>query len=68
MWSGSLADANLLTGYEPKNDVDNDTEVTPIIFPDINDRETDLLTDPVSNGNQTVRKSGIRQAAASTVF
>ena len=68
MWSGSLADANLLTGYEPKNDVDNDTEVTPIIFPDINDRETDLLTDLVSEGNQTVLKSGIRQAAANTVF
>ena len=65
-WSGSMANMHLLTGYEPKYDVDNDTEITPIIFPDTDDREPNLFTDLVSEGDQT--KYGSRQAAASTVI
>ena len=67
--SGSMANMNLLTGYEPKYDVDNDTEITPITFPDTDDNEPNLSTDLVSEGDQT--KFGSRQAAASaasTVF
>ena len=57
---------NLLTGYEPKYDVDNDTEITQIIFTDTDDNEPHLFTDLVSEGDQT--KYGSRQAAASTVI
>ena len=57
---------NLFTGYEPKYDVDNDTEITQIIFTDTDDNEPHLFTDLVSEGDQ--RKYGSRQAAASTVI
>ena len=68
-WSLSVANLNTRTGYEPNCDVDNDTEITPTIFPDTDDNEPHLSIDLVSEGDQT--KFGSRQAAASaasTVF
>ena len=65
----SVANLNTRTGYEPNCDVDNDTEITPTIFPDTDDNEPHLSIDLVSEGDQT--KFGSRQAAASaarTVF
>ena len=41
--SGSMANLNSSTWYEPKYDVDNDKEITPIIF----------STDLISDGEQT---------------
>ena len=51
------------TGYEPKYNVDDDTEITPIIYPGTDDRKLDFSTDLISDGEQT--KFGSRQAAAS---
>ena len=61
--SGSLANLTTNTGYEPKYNVDDDTEITPIIYPDTDDRKLDFSTDLISDGEQT--KFGSRQAAAS---
>ena len=42
--SGSLANLTTNTGYEPKYNVDDDTEITPIIYPDTDDRKLDHVS------------------------
>ena len=61
--SGSLANLTSNTGYEPKYNVDDDTEITPMIYPDTDDLKLDFSTDLISDSEQT--KFGSRQAAAS---
>ena len=51
--SGSLANLTTYTGYEPNYNVDDDTEITPIIYPDTDDRILDFSTDLISDGEQT---------------
>ena len=48
-----MANLNPSTGYEPKYDVDNDTEITLIIFSDSGDRKLHFSTDLISDGEQT---------------
>ena len=48
--AGPLANLNTSTGYEPKYDIDNDTEITPIIFSDTDDHEPNLSMDLISEG------------------
>ena len=48
--SGPLANLYNSTGYEPRYDIDNDTEITAKIFPDTDDHEPNLSMDLISEG------------------
>ena len=66
--SGSLLNLTTHTGYEPKYDVDNDTEITPIIHTNSDDRELDFSVNVISVDEQTSLAARKRQQQQQALF